>query len=353
MMKLALPVKAALCAVVCFAIIHTPVSAKTMYRWVDEHGKVSFSDQVPPDQAALGHQELDKNANVVKVSGKAKTKAEFEIAKRLEKLRKQQEQIVIKQKAHDQKLLSSYINVTALDTTREAKTQALADQNREIRETIKKLADELSAKHREAAVFEIKNTKVPKGLLDQIEENQKKTAKANQDLNELQLKKAATEKEFAVDKARYLFLTQSKKNPSTADKATAPVIQSGLYECDNVAQCEKVWVIAKDFVKNNSKAKISIDSETLLMSEDPVSDTDFSLSVSKMLAEGKKTQIFLDVRCTNTIAGNTVCSSPKAEDIRGRFNDDIKAKLNAAPAATPASKTSAAATTSKSAPGAK
>lgn len=332
-MKLLQPAKIALCAVVCFAIIHTPVSAKTMYRWVDEHGKVSFSDQVPPTQARLGHEELDKNANVVGVAAKAKTKTDLEIQKRLDQLRKQQEQIILKQKSHDKKLLSSYLNVTALDVTRQSKMLALADQDREIRETLKKLADELAEKHQEAAGFEIKNAKVPKELLDQIEDNQKKTNKANQDLKDLQLKKVATEKEFTVDRERYLFLTQSKNSPTASvasDKSATAASQPGLFECDTATQCEKAWAIAKDFVKSNSTAKISIDSETLLMSEDPVSDTDWSLSVSKMATEGKKTEIFLDIRCTKTVAGKTVCASPKTEDIRVRFNDFLKGKLNAA-----------------------
>lgn len=334
-MKLSLSAKTVLFAAVCFAVINSSAYAKTMYKWVDEKGKVSFSDQVPPDKASLGHKELDKNAKVVKVAEKAKTGAEREIEKRLALLRKKQEEIIVKQKGHDKKLLSNYITVDALDATKKSKMQALARQQWEIQETIKKLEGELTEKRKEAASFEIKNTKVPKEVLDQIEDNQKKTIKSKQDLNELQLKVAATEREFAVDRARYLFLTKSKASAASKDTEKVEVSQPGLFSCDDAVQCEKAWSIAKDFVKTNSVAKIAIDSETLFMSEEPVSDTDLNLSISKMAGEGNKTEIFLDIRCANTAAANALCISPKAEDIRIRFNDYIKENLSTSAAPAP------------------
>lgn len=358
MMKLSLPAKTVLCAAVCFAIINSSAYAKTMYKWVDANGKVSFSDQVPPTKAGLGHQELDKNANVVKVAEKAKTKEELEMEKRLILLRKQQEKIIIQQKAHDKKLVSSFLNITAMDTTQKSKMQALAGQEQEMQTNIKQLEQELADLHKQAANFEIKNTKVPQDVLNQIEENQKKTAKTKETLKQLQLKKTDAEKEFAVDRARYLFLTQSAKasganaKDSTADKSAPQINQPGLFSCDNAAQCEKAWPIAKEFVKNNSAAKITVDSETLFMSEDPVSDTDLNLSISKMAAEGNKTEIFLDIRCTNTVAATALCASSKAEEIRVRFNDYIKVKLNepATSSPAPATKPAPAATPAAPAP---
>ena len=47
-MKRLLPAKSMLLTALCFALAHSSAyAAKTMYKWVDEKGKVSFSDQVP------------------------------------------------------------------------------------------------------------------------------------------------------------------------------------------------------------------------------------------------------------------------------------------------------------------
>lgn len=340
MMKLPFSAKTVLYTAFCVAVLQSSANAKTMYKWVDEHGKVSFSDQVPAGKAGLGHAELDKNANVVKIAEKAKTRAELELEKRLILLRKQQEQLLIQQKANDKKLLSRFLNVEAMDATKKLKMQSLADQERETLETLKQLEEDLSAKQREAANYELKNTKVPRGILNQIEDTQKKIAATKRDYQDLQEKKVAVEKRFAVDRERYLFLTQSKtrsgSNASAAEKSEMPVSQPGLFSCESNAECDKAWVIAKEFVEKNSTAKIEVDSDTLYMSKEPVSDADVNLSVSKMVAEGKQSEIFLDIRCTSSIAGKTLCASAKVQDINVRFNDYIKTKLAAAPAPVPA-----------------
>lgn len=337
-MKRLLPAKSILFTALCFALAHPAVHAKTMYKWVDEKGKVSFSDQVPPSKAELGHQELDKNAQVVKVSEKAKTKAQLEVEKRLKQLRKQQEQIVAKQKAHDKKLLSSFLNVEAMDATQKNKIAAIDGQDRELRETIKTLEEELAAQHKEAARYEIKNQKVAPEVLAKMAEIQKKMAETQDSIKQLQQKKLDTEKAYTADRARYVFLSKANGTNSSPEEASVEknADQPGIFNCENPLQCEQAWLIGKEFVKANSTAKISIDSDTLFMSEDPVSDSDLNLSVSKMTVEGNKTQIFLDIRCTEAATAKGLCAGAKAEEIRTRFTDMIKTKLAAPAPAAPA-----------------
>ena len=321
----------------CFAFTpalaqsQTQVQPKHMYRWVDENGKVSFSDQVPPSKAELGHTELDKNAQVVKVAARAKTKAELEIYKRLMQLKKQQEQLNLKQKAHDKNLLSSFIDLAAMDTTHAAKIQVFNEQDRMLRETNKKLDDELAAKQQNAASYEIKNSKVPASVLDRIEDIQKKIIQVKQAANELQQKREKSEAEFTADRARFIFLTQSKNTSTAHGSGDKPANQPGLFSCDSSGQCEKAWIIAKEFVKANSTAKINVDTDTLFMTEDPVSNTDVNLSISKISIEGSKSQIFLDIRCANdALTNKSICSNSKVEEIRNKFNDYLKERLNTA-----------------------
>jgi len=46
-------------AVLCILVLASPADAR-LYRWVDEDGKVHYSDRVPPQQSKKGHQILDK-----------------------------------------------------------------------------------------------------------------------------------------------------------------------------------------------------------------------------------------------------------------------------------------------------
>jgi hypothetical protein len=87
------------------------VLAKKMYRWVDEQGNVRYSDQVPPDQIKHRRESLSESARVLEVVEKEKTKAQRELEKRLLVLRKQQDEIIAKQKSHDKVLLSTFRTV--------------------------------------------------------------------------------------------------------------------------------------------------------------------------------------------------------------------------------------------------
>jgi hypothetical protein len=85
-----------------------PVCAKKMYRWVDEHGDIYFSDQVPPEQAQHSRASLSKTGRIIEVIEQAKTKEQQEQEKRLEQLRQQQEKLIANQKMHDKSLLSTF-----------------------------------------------------------------------------------------------------------------------------------------------------------------------------------------------------------------------------------------------------
>ena len=90
------------------------VAQASLYRWVDESGKVHFSDKVPPSMAQKGHTSLSKNG----------VKSERTISSEELKLKKQQEQKEIEleevkseeklaeeeQKRLDDQLLATYEN---------------------------------------------------------------------------------------------------------------------------------------------------------------------------------------------------------------------------------------------------
>jgi hypothetical protein len=330
-MKLSLPSKSILLAMLALIVTNQPVNAKTMYRWVDENGKVSFSDQVPPSKVDLKRDELDKNANVVKVTEKAKTKAELELKKRLELLKKQQEKIIAEQKARDKKLLSSFLDIPTMDANYKLKILAFVRQEFDLNTNIKTLEAKLAEHQKKAASSEIKNQKIPAEVLKGIEATQKDIAKFKEDINQLHIKKANFEKEFVVDKARFAFLTKAKTTSAVplpeASNVEKAVNELGLFSCSDAGQCEQAWNIAKEFVKTNSSTKINTDTDKLVMTNDPMA-TDISLSISKMALKDEKLQIFLDVRCQDSVPGRELCAGTKAQGFRIQFNDYIKTNLN-------------------------
>ncbi|NOQ35169.1 MAG: DUF4124 domain-containing protein, partial [Methylococcaceae bacterium] len=314
------------------ACTHQPAYAKKMYKWVDEDGKVFFSDKIPPTQKHLKRESLDKNAQVIQVFDKAKTKAQLDMDKRLQALRRQQETLVAAQKQHDKVLRSSFRNLEDMKVSHAAKLRSFDDHKKALEEKKLNLEKELAALQKKAADADINNKAVSEETLKNIEDTQKNIEQVKLDI-ELEIeKKKKTEKKFAVDRTRYTFITKTvdtnlPEEVEAVDEIETAVNQLGLFSCESEAQCVKAWNVARRFVEMNSTTSISIDTDKLIMTEDPRSVTDLSLSVSKMAAKNKNMQIFLDIRCRDTVKGQALCEHSKAESLRAGFSDFIKAAL--------------------------
>lgn len=97
------------------ALAALPVQAK-MYKWVDENGKVHYTDTLPPAAASQGNAELSKSGGVVKKTESAEEKqkrlaAEAEAAQRKRELEDQARK--------DRALLDTYTSEAEIDLARD------------------------------------------------------------------------------------------------------------------------------------------------------------------------------------------------------------------------------------------
>ena len=308
------------------------VFAKKMYRWVDEHGEIYFSDQVPPEQAQHSRASLSKTGRVLEVTEQAKTQEQLEQDKRLEELRKQQEKLIANQKIHDKALLSTFRSKEDMLLFILAKTETLENQKNIIAGNLNRLTDQLKNQQKEAAVFERDSQPVPKNLLDEITLSQARIAQTQSLLSAHIDKQNQIKKIDDADTARFLFLTQSAKE--TAPRAKIPSIKEanelGLFYCENDHQCAKAWEIGRIFVNLHSTTEADVYNDKLIMNRPPPKDTDISLSLSKLAINENDYQLFLDIRCHDSLAGQELCASPQVKAIRSSFRAYINDALSRA-----------------------
>lgn len=111
-------------------IASDPALAAT-YRWVDQSGKVHYSDVMPPNQAGQGHSELDKQGRVTKEIKRTRLTAEERqrqaelAARQAEEKRKQEEQ-----QRRDKALLATYTSENEIAL---ARNRAIELENLNIR----------------------------------------------------------------------------------------------------------------------------------------------------------------------------------------------------------------------------
>jgi len=309
-----------------------PVVAKT-YRWIDTEGRIIYSDQVPPQQSKLKREELNKDGRVVNTIKAAKTKAQISLEERLELLRKEQESIVNKKKLHDKVLLSTFRNVDDLRMALVGKLASIDAQKRFAERSLKNSQDNLELARKKAAKAERSGHKVPQSVLKEINSIRESIHYTHGDIAQILTQRKAVQRKFNRDIARFIFLTKSNTNAQqlsddNVESTTANAL--GLYNCKDNFICDQAWEIAKQFVILHSTTKINYDTDTLIMSSDPMVASDLSLSVSKLPAKHRETypfSLFLDIRCYRSTIGDELCQSEQVKNIRRSFKSYMESHL--------------------------
>lgn len=316
---------------VCFLCLSSqPAFAKKMYKWINENGETVFSDQIPPEHSQLRRESLNEKGRVLEVTEKAKTKEQQEMDDRLIALKKAQEKIIAQQESNDKVLLSTFRNVKDMEASLYATMQSLDAQRNVAQGNLKRVEDQLASQQKKAAEIERSGKKIPAALLNDIKQTETQIQVAYAEINKQIEKKNRAKAEFETNIARFKFLTQENTDPSKASDKTAgnkAADEIGLYTCETDALCAKAWASAHDFIKANATTPIDTDTDKLIMGRAPATDSDLSLSVSKIEDENKKQQLFLDIRCRESSMGAELCSSQKVRDIRSAFRTFIEAAV--------------------------
>jgi archaellum component FlaC len=298
------------------------IHAKKMYKWVDEHGKTFFSDQVPPEQSELRRESLNEKGRVVEVTEKAKTKEQLAQDERLNALKQAQEKVIAQQLARDNVLLNTFRNLDDMQAALAGKMQAMDNQKHALEGNLKRVESQLETQQKKAAAIEHKGTKIPQPIVDEIKATQAQIQVARGEINKHDEKIKA---EFEADIERFKFLT--KANTDTQKPSATIADELGLYPCDSDAQCSNAWEIARNFINAHSTTGIEINTDKLILAHAPATDSDLSLSLTKIEGADKKHQLFLDIRCRESSLGKELCAGQKAKDIRSAFKPFIEAAL--------------------------
>lgn len=316
----------------CFLFLYCsqPAYAKKMYKWVDEHGETKFSDQVPPEESQYRRESLNDKGRVVEVTEQEKTKEEQAIAHRLNALKKAQEKVIIQQAANDKVLLSTFRNLKDMEASLYATMQSLDAQRNVAQGNLRRVENQLETQQKKAAELERNGKKIPKTVLDEIKQTEAQIQVAYAEINKQIEKKNRAKAEFETNIERFKFLTQENTAPSKSDDTTVQTNiadEIGLYACETDALCAKAWVSAHDFIKANATTPIDTDTDKLIMGRAPATDSDLSLSVSKLQDDNKKQQLFLDLHCRESSLGTELCASQKVRDIRSAFRPFLESAV--------------------------
>lgn len=201
--------------VLALGLLTLPLAqAQTMYRWVDQNGKVHYGDQIPAEYAGQGTKEMSKTGRVKKENPPAATPEQRQAALQAEARAKQEKEQEREQQRRDRALLATFASVEEIDLAEKRALERVDVQlkTNEVR-TKSVQARHESLKKQEANLLQ-RNKPVPPDLTDHIKQTESELASLRVDANGLNKDKQALRERYAADRVRFRELKGLPPDPA-------------------------------------------------------------------------------------------------------------------------------------------
>ena len=199
-----------LLAVLLCAVSSTS-TAGALYKWVDENGKVRYSDRMPPDQKKNKHQQINSQGMVLSTRDAAKSPEEIAIEaeskNKLEELQREEKRVKAIQDKHDRVLLLTFSSEEELEHARESRMQVMDSFILLIESSIESTQgklDGLTSRAQEAYIS--KGKEVPGGLAQKIEHFERKIESRDSQLRLNKMEKEKIRQTYETDLERFRLL---------------------------------------------------------------------------------------------------------------------------------------------------
>ncbi len=307
-----------------------------LYRWVDQQGKVHYSDTVPAE--AIRHRRVvydKKQLRKLKVVEKPKTREELAREARLAQLRQEEKRLLEEQLAKDRALLRTYRTEEDLQLALRGQLDTIDARIRVLETNIQRLQSLLKRKIAKAAEIERNGRTVPKSLAQDIASLRSQIRLSKTKIAHETQAKEALQRKFAQDLERFRRLqahfqrteTVATTRPDSRPSAKQRIILS-VAHCRPAVDCKRAWQLARIYVQTHATTPLFINSDTVLHTQDPRRDQDIALTVARIRGQEKDT-LFLDVRCKLSTVGQALCHSEPVRKMRAEFPTFIESGLKA------------------------
>jgi hypothetical protein len=296
--------------------------AGKLYKWTDERGNVHYSDRIPPQEVTRAHTHLNQRGVTVDKVDRAKTAEELRAAEEEERLRKEQQALIAKQKAEDDVLRRSFRTEDDIVMTRDGQLMAIDANIRIARGNIKRLKIKLEEMQRDAAARELSGGKISAAFQKDIDNKNQALKSAYQSIVNQEHDKDRIRRSFARDLKRFRELKQLEETNDPIQEAEDSFVEAlkNVYDCGEDEQCQEPWKRAKAYMRQHNTTPIKMDAQHILMGGRGLADEDISITLSRMRDnQRKRTLIFFDLQCKDSPKGQEFCRGEQVATIKNGF----------------------------------
>lgn len=304
-------------------------SAGKLYKWVDENGKVYYSDKIPPKASKGAHSLLDDRGIAVETKGAAKTEEEIEKERELERLRKEKELVIKRQEAKDKVLLKSFRSEDDLILARDGKIRSVDNYINITKGNIKRFKTKLAIMQSQAAELEKAGKTVNKKFLEDMEGIKRQINQSYASIVAREQSKIDIRNAYQTDIDRFRVLKKLKASDEDKEKLKKVAELNTVFRCLDVIHCDNAWEKAIEYVKNRATTRLQLIGENIYMTSAPKEDTDISLTVARIKnKETDEEKIFLDQQCRTSVKGQNFCNSEMSLAIKREFLPTLAKQLS-------------------------
>ncbi|MDF9392368.1 MULTISPECIES: DUF4124 domain-containing protein [Methylococcus] len=305
------------------------------YKWLDEEGRVHYSDSIPPEHSQQKHARLDGQGRLVEIIEGAKSPATIERERALRHLRAETARLVEEQRKLDDALLRTYASE---EDMRLALNDHLTQSDASINLLEKyraRHADVLRTQEKHAADMERQGLAVTAQVLKAMEDERRRIADYKDKIRVLEDKKRVIAARFGrdIERLRSLKAEQARSGRGALGEVFASDDGNGVLSavaCSSDAICAKVWALGRGYVLSKADTPLAIDTERLVYTSVPLADREIALTLARIAGPEEET-VFLDIRCRQSSLGRELCASSRVQDIRAGFRARVEVEMGAVP----------------------
>ncbi len=315
----------------CLCICAPPSAAAKFYRWVDDDGKVHYTDRVPPDQVQHGRARLDDRGLTVETVAPAKTPQEIEQELELARLREEKERLIEQQRERDQVLRRTFQTEEDIVLARNGKIAAVDVIIKIARTANNRTKQRLAELQKSAADLERLGKPVPGPLVSEIETTRQILRQGYEKILQQEATKSSIQEKYDTDLERFRFLKgpggMGQGLQAEADsEGREPAEYANVFPCVTEQACDQAWKRALNYVERHSTTQMRYSSDQIIMASPPKADGDISLTIVRIPDRSHdRNVLFLDVQCRDSPLGKELCETAEAHEFAAGFRSAMRA----------------------------
>lgn len=182
------------------------------YRWVDQNGKVQYSDVMPPSMAGQSHSELDKQGRVIREVQRTRMTDEERLRQKENATRQAEEKRrQIDQRRRDMALLSTYANEKEIALARDRAIELESLNIRGLQTRMDRAAAKLAEANTQVNSLRAAGRTIPASVNQMRNEAQTELAQISSAMNQRMQAVEDLHRRFEEDEKRFLELKATQR----------------------------------------------------------------------------------------------------------------------------------------------